>query len=146
MKYKLFYDYLNLVISQIHNACIGPSISITIGKDPKVSIKNFDFKIKNNFKYIIFPIKIYGENIRHLNILCFDKQKKIIERYEPFNEYLNFYQINDLIESLLYKLMNKSQIYFLKYQTSLNSENIVNDKNCGLYCIQYIRKKFNCNS
>lgn len=141
MKYKNFYDYLNLTISKIHNVSIGPSISITIGKNPKISIANF---IPNcSTKFIIFPIKIYGENIRHLNILCFDKQRKIIERYEPFNEYLSFNQINDLLESLLYKLMNKGQIYFLKYQTTLNSDNIINDKNCGLYCIQYINKKFN---
>lgn len=134
MKYTDFYTYLNAqVIGKGH---IGPSISIKIGEANSISISNK--KIENSYRFIIFPIKIYGENIKHLNVLLLDQKTKIIERYEPFNQYLNFDQINNLIEPLLYKLMENQKIYFLKYQTALNTKNILNDKNCGIYCLQYI--------
>lgn len=140
MKYKDFYGNLNLVITKVNEVYIGPCISIMLEEHPKISISKF--VDKETIKYIIFPIKIYGKNIRHLNILFFDKKKKIIERFEPFNKSTTFKQINGLLESLLYKLMNMGQIYFLKYQTTLNYEKTDN-KNCGWYCIQYVLKKIN---
>jgi len=140
MKYRDFYKYLSYKVGQ--RAFIGPCITIKL----RNGIKNHDISISNNitnlgFRYVIFPIKIYGENIHHLNILFWDCKTKIIEKYEPFNQYLNFYEINGLIESLLYKLMSEKKIYFLKYFTSLNPDIILDDKNCGLYCVQYVIKK-----
>ena len=134
MKYRDFYTTLTLSLKKFNCVSIGPSVSIS-GK--RINISNYD--IDTSLRYIIFPIKIYGHNIKHLNILILDQKTKIIERYEPFNQYLNFDQINDLLESLLYKLMEDGKIYFLKYQTTLNSENL-SDKNCGMYCIKYITK------
>lgn len=142
MKYEDFHSYLTLKVG--NNAFIGPSISVKLDGTFKISIEKWlqshHDNIKN-FRFVIFPIKIYGEKIRHLNVLLFDQKTKIIERYEPFNRYLNFNQINDLIEPLLYKLMEQKKIYFLKYQTSLNTETILNDKNCGLYCVKYVCHK-----
>jgi hypothetical protein len=74
-------------------------------------------------------------------MVILDKKTKILERYEPFDKYLNFFQINDLIESLFYRLMNQGKIYFLKYQTTLNTETILNDKYCCLYCVKYAVEK-----
>lgn len=140
MKYEDFYKYLTLKVDK--HTYIGPSISIKLGENPKISISKwsrYNHEIINRF--IIFPVKLYGENIRHLNVLILDQKTKIIERYEPFNQYLNFHQVNDLLEPLLYKLMEQNKIYFLRYKTILNTETILNDKNCGLYCIKYICEK-----
>ena len=137
MKYEDFYKYLVLRVNK--TAHIGPVISIKLGEDPKISILKFEGL--TNHRCVFFPIKIYGETIRHLNILFLDKKTKIIERYEPFDQYLNFHQINDLLESLLYKLMSQKLLYFLKYQTTLNTETVLNDKNCGLYCVKYATTK-----
>jgi len=139
MKYKDFYDCLTVKVGT--NAYIGPSITIKL-TDNSIYLS----KIINNsefepFRYVIFPLKIYGENIQHLNIIILDRKTKIIERFEPFNYYLNYYQINDLLEPLLYKLMENKKLYFLKYQSTLNTENILNDKNCGYYCIKYVVDK-----
>jgi hypothetical protein len=137
MKYKDFHAYLTIKVGT--SAIIGPSISIKVGNNPSISMSKL--WSKSSSRYIIFPIKIYGENIRHLNVLLLDQKTKIIERYEPFNLYLNFHQINDLLEPLLYKLMEQKKIYFLKYQTTLNTEVNLNEQNCGLYCVQYIVEK-----
>lgn len=137
MKYKDFYAYLSYKVNNL--ADIGPHISIKLGITPTISISNK--KINNNHNFLIFPIKIYGENIHHLNILLLDREKKVIERYEPFNEYLNFEQINELLESLLHKLREDRKIYFLMFQSTLNQTKILNDKNCGMYCIQYAVKR-----
>lgn len=137
MKYKDFYTFLTLKTG--HNASIGPSISIRL-KEPSISMSNKEIDF-NHKRFIIFPIKIYGENVQHLNILFLDRKTKIMERYEPFNQYLNFNQINDLLEPLLYKLMEQKKIYFLKYQTTLNQDNIIDDTNCGIYCIKYVVEK-----
>ena len=140
MKYQDFLKYLTLKAKTF--AYIGPSISIKIGENHKISISKWLYPPVINYRFIIFPIKLYGENIRHLNILILDQKTKIIERYEPFNQYLNFHQINDLLEPLLYKLMEQGKIYFLHFKTTLNTETILNDKNCGLYCIKYICEKY----
>ena len=141
MKYREFYSYL---YSKVNNlADIGPHISL---KMEHASISISDKEIKNNHRFLIFPVKIYGENIQHLNILLFDRKNKIIERYEPFNRYIYFNQINDLIESLLYKLMEEQKIYFLKYQSTLNEEKNLNDKNCGMYCLKHILHVLNMHS
>ena len=106
---------------------------------PQIAIS--DKKIRNTHRFLIFPVKIYGENMQHLNILLLDRKNKFVERYEPFNQYIYFNQINDLLESLLYKLMEAQKIYFFKYQSTLNEEKILNDKNCGIYCVQYILRR-----
>ena len=153
MKYEDFYKHLTLQVKNL--AHIGPSISIKLDSinpkisiskigsiDPKISI--FELSPKQpllSSKFVIFPIKIYGETLRHLNILILNNKTKVVERYEPFNQYLNNCQINDLIESLLYKLMQHKKIYFLKYKTTLNTETVLNDKNCGLYCVKYVMEK-----
>jgi hypothetical protein len=139
MKYKDFYNYLVIKVNGV--AHIGPSISVKLNTKT-ISMSN-ESETSSSSRFVIFPIKIYGENIRHLNILVLDQQDKIIERYEPFNQYLNFNQINNLLEPLLYKLMEQDKIYFLKYNTTLNTEEILSDKNCGLYCIKYIANKIN---
>lgn len=135
MKYEDFYKHLTLQVKNL--AHIGPSISIRLS-DAKISISSNN-RLNSSLRFIIFPIKIYGETLRHLNILILDKKTKLIERYEPFNQYLNNTQINDLIEPLLYKLMEQGKIYFLNYKTTLNTETVLSDKNCGLYCIKYIK-------
>jgi hypothetical protein len=137
MKYEDFYKYLAFKVG--NSAVIGPSISIKIGEHPKISLGLFQGPFEHRF--VIFPIKIYGETVRHLNVLIFDQKTKIMERYEPFNQYLNFRQINDLLESLLYKLMEGKKIYFLKYRSTLNTETVLTDKNCGLYCVKYVVEK-----
>lgn len=145
MKYKDFYQYLDVTLSKTKEvATIGPSISIKLGENPKITMVKEDCTF--NSRFVIFPIKIYGESLRHLNVLILDQKTKIIERYEPFNHHLNFCQINDLLESLLYKLMSKKKIYFLKYQTTLNTETVLVSKNCGFYCIKYISEKIKGNS
>jgi hypothetical protein len=143
MKYEDFYKHLSLQVQNL--ALIGPSISIKLSStEPKISISKFEAPLLppwNDRRFVIFPIKIYGETIRHLNILILDNKTKIIERYEPFNQYLNASQLDDLLELLLYKLMSKKKIYFLKFQTTLNTETVLNDKNCGLYCVKYVANK-----
>ena len=139
MKYEDFYKHLSLQVKNL--ALIGPSISIKLGStEPKISITKLEVPLFES-RFVIFPIKIYGETIRHLNILILDNKTKIIERYEPFNQYLSNTQINDLLELLLYKLMSNKKIYFLKFQTTLNTETVLNDKNCGLYCVKYVVEK-----
>jgi hypothetical protein len=137
MKYKDFYKYLSIKVDK--EAHIGPSISVQLNTKT-ISMSNYETRALQS-RFVIFPVKIYGENIRHLNVLVLDQKTKIIERYEPFNQYLNFKQINDLLEPLLYKLMEQGKIYFLKYDTTLNTEEFLSDKNCGLYCIKYIVDK-----
>lgn len=140
MKYKDFSTFLTLKIGQ--DADIGPSVTVRLTPAQNKSLISISSKkIETNHRFIVFPVKIYGENIRHLNILCLDRKTKIMERYEPFDQYLNFDQINDLLEPLLYKLMEQKQIYFLKYQSTLNSDNILSDTNCGMYCIKYVIQK-----
>lgn len=134
MKYTDFYNYLMVKLGS--KAYIGPSISIHLYPIVKISMSKQE--IQNNHKYIIFPVKIYGENINHFNVLLLDNKLKVIERYEPFNEYLNNEQINDLLEPLLYKLMEQKIIYFLRYSTTLNQETILSSKNCGHYCVKYL--------
>lgn len=136
MKYKDFYNYLTLKTNQ--QTCIGSSISIKLNSN-HISIKSW-VPILINSRFIIFPLKIYGNNLRHLNVLILDRKTNIIERYEPFERYLNFNQINSLLEPLLYKLMEQRKIYFLKYQTTLNTK-VRDDKNCCLYCLKYIIEK-----
>jgi hypothetical protein len=137
MKYKDFHAYLTTRVGA--NAIVGPSISIKVGINPKISMTEPWFE--GTSRFIVFPIKLYGENIRHLNILLLDQKTKIVERFEPFNLFLNFHQINDLLEPFLYKLMGQRKIYFLKYQTTLNPAPVVNDQNCGLYCVKYVVQK-----
>lgn len=140
MKYEDFYKHLSIQVKNL--ALIGPSISIKLSlTGPKISISNFKVPLLPPQRFVIFPIKIYGETIRHLNILILDNKTKIIERYEPFNRYLSNSQINDVLEPLLYKLMSNKKIYFLKFETTLNTETILNDKNCGLYCVKYVANK-----
>ena len=145
MKYTDFHKYLTIKTNG--KADIGPTISIELGNH-KIWISQ-GVKSKSDYKplrFIIFPLKIYGETIRHLNILILDRKTKIIERYEPFDEYVNFQQVNDLIEPFLYKWMEQRKIYFLKYQTILNSEQVLSNKNCGIYCINFIMKKLSMNN
>jgi hypothetical protein len=145
MKYTDFHKYLTIKIKG--KAHIGPSISIKLGNNFNSSniMSSQDVEIQNQYnkplRFIVFPIKIYGENIRHLNILILDQKTKIIERYEPFDHYLNFTQINSLIEAFLYKWVEQGKIYFLRYHTTLNSKSILNDKNCGIYCVNYVMSK-----
>lgn len=146
MKYTDFYKYLTIKTNGEAN--IGSSISIKLGNSVDLDKISVSQEIENKksdrdkpLRFIIFPVKIYGETIRHLNILILDRKTKIIERYEPFDQYLNFHRINDLIESLLYKWMEQRKIYFLKYQTTLNSKPVLCNKNCGIYCINFIMKK-----
>jgi hypothetical protein len=137
MKYEDFYTHLTLQVKNL--ALIGPSISIKLD-DNKISMSKLKVPLLFS-RFIIFPIKIYGETLRHLNILILDNKTKIVERYEPFNQYLNNSQINDLLEPLLYKLMSMSKIYFLKFETTLNTETVFNNTNCGLYCVKYVVDK-----
>ena len=151
MRYTDFYQYLTIKIntfqSEQSEVYIGPSIAVDV-KTRKIMSSSQNVSTIGYYnpnlrmkRFIIFPVKIFGETIRHLNILILDRKTKIIERYEPFNTYLNFNQINDLIEPFLYKWMEERKIYFLKYQTTLNSDVIVNEKNCGIYCINYVVSK-----
>ena len=77
MKYKDFYTFLAL--KTCHVAVIGPSISIILSnkglrsKEPSISISNKEVDFGHK-RFIVFPIKIYGENIRHLNILFLDRK------------------------------------------------------------------------
>lgn len=144
MKYEDFYKHLSLQVKNL--ALIGPSILIQLSlTEPKISISKCEASLVST-RFVVFPIKIYGETIRHLNILILDNKTKIIERYEPFNQYLNNIQINDLLEPLLYKLMSNKKIYFLKFETTLNTETVLNDKNCGLYCVKYVANKIKADS
>jgi hypothetical protein len=147
MKYSDFYRYLAIKIDG--KACIGPSVSIELGngaKNGKIFASSNSIPNKHNNSHVkprftIFPVKIYGETINHLNLLILDRKTKIIERYEPFDQYLNLKQINDLIEPFLYKWMEQGKIYFFKYQTILNSGPVLNDRNCCIHCINYIMTK-----
>ena len=149
MKYSDFYNYLALKVEQYNlkhsnRVFIGPSISIKVGEHHSIAFPDIpDERLYSTFRFVVFPIKIYSGKVRHLNILLWDRKTKIIERYEPFGRYLNFHQINGLVEALLYKLMEQKKIYFLKYTTSTNNKEILNDKNCGLYCITYMIQKIN---
>jgi hypothetical protein len=146
MKYKDFCTYLHHKVK--NNAYIGPSISMIIPcfheeLSSKVVCKISE-KVNINllqYRFIIFPLKIYGENIKHLNILLLDQNTKILERFEPFNRHLNFYQVNGILESFLYKLMEENLIYFLKYKVTLNAQSNIDEKSCGLYCIDYVSNK-----
>jgi len=147
MKYVDFYNCLTYKVKQynlqknIDRVWIGPSISVRVREHSITTSNPVNERLYSTFRFVIFPIKIYSGSVRHLNILFLDRKTKIIERYEPFDQYLNFHQINGLIEALLYKLMGQKKIYFLKYTTSLNTKVILNDKNCGLYCIKYVSEK-----
>jgi hypothetical protein len=147
MKYKDFYTYLHHKVKK--NAYIGPSISILVPcfqeelPCSKIVCK-ISKKVNINLlqcRFIIFPLKIYDKNIKHLNILLLDQGTKILERFEPFNQHLNFYQVNDVLESFLYKLMEENLIYFLKYKVVLNTNSNIYEKSCGLYCIDYVSSK-----
>lgn len=143
MKYKDFCIYLQHKIKE--KAHLASSISVFLPKNITSQNIKFvirpDFNSKSNHRYLIFPIKIYGENIKHLNILILDQKTKILERFEPFNKHFNFFQINKALESFLYNLMDKKLIYFLKYQNVLNSEIKIDEKSCGLYCINYVSNR-----
>jgi len=162
MKYRAFHACLDALAD--NKADIGPSVSIKV---PSIGTRHIGIsnkKIEKNHRFIFFPVKIYGDTnantlgsggpkinlpptaegytgSRHLNMLLLDRETKIIERYEPFDQHLYFDQINELLEPLLYKLMEQRKIYFLKYQTTLNSESVLNDKNCGMYCLKYVKKR-----
>jgi hypothetical protein len=135
MKFREFLMFLDMRLNKSNEWCLGPSISIKIGADPKI-YSSSDF---NNIdhRYVLFPLKIYGERIRHLNLLILDCKTKIIERFEPFYD---FKQINDLLEPFLYKLMKHGKIYFLKFRDTL-TEKIDSDGKCGYHCIDYAYKK-----
>jgi hypothetical protein len=137
MRFQEFLELLKLRLKKASNYTVGPIISIKIGCNPSIHISNASVNLNHN-RFIIFPIKIYGETLRHLNIVLLDNKTKIVERFEPFNGYISFKQINDLLEPFLYKLMEKKKIYFLKYQNTLNTETVLTDKNCGYYCIEYV--------
>lgn len=143
MKYKDFYKHLTLQVNKLTKlAYIGPSFSVKLGSNPKITLeKELELKLFEPFRFIIFPVKLYGANMRHLNILVFDKKTKIIERFEPFNYHFNLRQIDGMIESLLYKMMNQKKLYFLWYKTITNTDIITDNKNCGFYCIKYIVQK-----
>jgi len=143
MRFKVFLELLKLRLKKkASHYTVGPSISIKIGYNPSINISNALVDLNHKEKrFIVFPIKIYGEKLRHLNIVLLDNKTKIVERFEPFNDYINFKQINDLLEPFLYKLMEKKKIYFLKYQNTLNTETVLTDKNCGYYCIKYAYNK-----
>ena len=99
MKYKDFYTYLHHKVKK-NNAYIGPSISIVVPRfQEELPCSKIVCKISEKvninllqYRFIIFPLKIYGENIKHLNILLLDQDTKILERFEPFNQHLNFFK------------------------------------------------------
>ena len=135
MKYSDFYLLLRKQTAA--TADIGPSISIDIGpRRSAISMSNT--RITNNHRFLVFPIKIYGHNIHHLNVLVLDRKTKIAERYEPFNQHVYFTKINQLLESLLYKLRETQKIYFLKYTTTLNNTPNLKNKNCAIHCLQHL--------
>ncbi|AHL67531.1 hypothetical protein DH26_gp034 [Chloriridovirus anopheles1] len=135
MKYADFRLLLSTLPTT--DCVIGPDISIYISSR-QIHFKN-DKSFKTNLKrFIIFPIKIYGEKeYKHLNVGVLDNMTKVLTRFEPFG---NYYQgvVDNLLESFFYKLMERGYIYFIKYAVSysLKPQQL---NNCGYYCFQFLK-------
>lgn len=136
MKYQNFKLCLTHICQD--KASVGSCISIVLGSHPKISIADSFCDPPNKIRFIIFPVKIYGNKIQHLNVLILDRKSKIITRYEPFKNF-TFPTIDHLIETLLYKLLNQHKIYFLKFEKSIKYEQTDDCKNCSIYCLQYVK-------
>lgn len=143
MKYQNFKLCLTHICQD--KASVGSCISIVLGSHPKISIADSFERAcdppnnpPNKIRFIIFPVKIYGNKIQHLNVLILDRKSKIVTRYEPFKNF-TFPTIDRLIETLLYKLLNQHKIYFLKFEKSIKYEQTDDCKNCSIYCLQYVK-------
>lgn len=144
---KIFWSYQNIIIPDYYESKI------------KEIIKNKD-KNKNNI--IIIPIGIDTASGGHSNILFWDVDKGIIERFEPngANEPLSFHYNHKLLDSILvsfFKRIDKD----IKYITPENYlpiigfqqiENIeskrckneaIGDPNgfCSVWCIWYVYQR-----
>jgi len=115
----------------------------------------FNIKIKEN-KYIIIPLGIETINGSHANILFFDINNKIIERFEPngANEPRNFNYNYKLLDNLLIKKFQNFKykspeeylpVIGLGLLENINEINCnrIGDPNgfCGVWCIWWIYHK-----
>lgn len=136
MKYVDFYKLLmTLPLSECH---IYPGISL-ISSNGSLKIKlDGELPLTKQKRFVIFPIKIYGQTAKHLNVIVLDNRTKILTRFEPFHDYFKTNIINKVLEPFMYKLMEQKYIYFLKYQIEHLSDPTLS-RNCGYYCIQYLK-------
>lgn len=148
MKYSEFYKQLTGRLDGL--AYIGPEISLILNGNGFLNktwiASEIDQETMACHRYAVFPVKLFGRGkIHHLNLMILDRKTKTLERYEPLfspqDANLLSEETSKALESFMYRLMYHEKIYFLKYKTSLNTDNSSDGKNCGVYCIKYAFEK-----
>jgi hypothetical protein len=147
MKYKEFHGRLSS--KMIGLAYVGPTVKVNLVGESMVRhgkhatcrlVGPIDRDLALLYRFAVFPVKLHGSNIRHLNILILDRKTGVLERYDPMysrsTDKEDLYQTDSVIKYLMHKLMDQGDIYFLKYESGLNHESVL-DNNCGNHCIDY---------
>ena len=118
-------------LTSSYNAQLGPCITLYLAQE-KIVIQTSSIQPG---KHIIFPIKICGETTHHLNVILLNTKTHVVKRFEP-NYVLP--HIDSWIEAVLNSLMEKGNIYFLKYELVSDDK----DENCGYHCLNFVQNEF----
>lgn len=120
----------------------------------------YDFDINKYMdinEYFIIPIFINlnnntNNNIRHLNILIYDKKKQSIERYEPYGILLpdeleyNSEQLDKQLTNIFKNIKYSVSSFGFQYYDSLESKTIYDAEGyCTAWCIWYVDNRLQYN-
>ena len=128
---------------------------------PNIIYPSYFENIKNlKRNYIIIPIEINANNLNHANIIFIDKNKKIIERFEPHGKmgnkslYYNYKLLDRNLKSKFNILFPEFTYYSpddyletISFQTIENNMynfcEIIGDPNgfCAIWCIWWVEQK-----
>jgi hypothetical protein len=113
------------------------------------NIINNYINIKNK-RFVFVTITIYNDNSSHANILIYDLLKMTVERFEPYGNDFDFYNIDMILEEELTWNTNltyispKEYLPYAGFQTISDENNIYNFKSndlqgyCLAWCLWYI--------
>ena len=128
---------------------------------PNIIYPTYFENIKNlKRNYIIIPIEINANNLNHANIIFIDRNKKIIERFEPHGKmgnnslYYNYKLLDRNLKSKFSILFPEFTYYSpddyletVSFQTIENNMynfcEIIGDPNgfCAIWCIWWVEQK-----
>nr|AEX62670.1 putative ankyrin repeat protein [Moumouvirus Monve] len=152
---SIFKDYINHSPSLINHVIIWKSLEIHYIPDFLIEGINLS-KQSNATKYIIIKLTILNEKFNHANMLIYDIDNKLIERFDPYGNIMHpqSYEIDTYLKKyfknnmpgIKYLSPKKSakNISFQIYSDELNEENYVEkDPNgfCVAWCIWYIETR-----
>ncbi|ABF82112.1 hypothetical protein MIV082L [Invertebrate iridescent virus 3] len=144
MKYGLFLSQLERLVARW--ALVESPIVIKLGTRCRITLRKRHVDWTSH-RFVVFPVKIYGLCVRHMNVLVWDMGHQRVERFEPFR--MGFPEVQPTIDGALTNLLNQlaaadgSQT--LQYRTLVtawgNKSDHV-DTHCCRWCLEWLEKKF----